>query len=91
MTGPGLDKVCPFDPKNVDMTKCPHTMETRDFSLKIKNDITDCVGNTPMVRINNITKEEGIKCEFLAKCEFLNPGGSVKDRIGRRMVVDGIK
>jgi cystathionine beta-synthase len=44
-----------------------------------------------MVRINNITAAEGIKCEILAKCEFLNPGGSVKDRIGRRMVVDAIK
>ena len=41
-----------------------------------------------MVRINNITKKEGIECELLAKCEFLNPGGSVKDRIGRRMIVD---
>ena len=44
-----------------------------------------------MVRINNITKSENIKCELLAKCEFLNPGGSVKDRIGRRMIVDAIK
>jgi cystathionine beta-synthase len=43
------------------------------------------------VRINNITKAENIKCELLAKCEFLNPGGSVKDRIGRRMIMDAIK
>jgi len=46
------------------------------------------VGNTPLVRINNITEKENIECELLAKCEFLNPGGSVKDRIGRRMVLD---
>merc|ERR1712166_737585 len=59
--------------------------------MKIKNDITDCVGNTPMVRINNITKTDGLKCEIFAKCEFLNPGGSIKDRIGRRMVVDAMK
>jgi len=58
---------------------------------KIKDNIMDCVGNTPMIRINNITKSEGIKCELLAKCEFLNPGGSVKDRIGRRMVLDSEK
>ena len=32
-----------------------------------------------------------MKCELLAKCEFLNPGGSVKDRIGRRMVLDAMK
>ena len=41
-----------------------------------------------MIRINNITAKDGIKCELLAKCEFLNPGGSVKDRIGRRMIKD---
>ena len=44
-----------------------------------------------MVRINNITANDGIECEILAKCEFLNPGGSVKDRIGRRMVLDAMK
>ena len=41
-----------------------------------------------MVKINTITAEEGIQCEVLAKCEYLNPGGSVKDRIGVRMVQD---
>lgn len=35
------------------------------------------------MRINKITKEEGVECEVLAKCEFFNAGGSVKDRIGR--------
>lgn len=39
-----------------------------------------------MVRLNKIPQSEGVKCEFLAKCEFLNPGGSLKDRIGYRMV-----
>lgn len=93
MEGIGLEKVCTYDSRLgiTDESKCPHTMEKRDFSKKIKNDITDCVGNTPLVRINNITKSENIKCELLAKCEFLNPGGSVKDRIGRRMIVDAIK
>ena len=41
-----------------------------------------------MVRINNITKAEGIECEVLVKCEFFNPAGSVKDRIARRMILD---
>jgi len=91
MTGPGLEKVCTYDVKNPDWSKCPHIREVRDYSQLIKDSITDCVGNTPMVRINNITAAEGIKCEILAKCEFLNPGGSVKDRIGRRMVIDAIK
>lgn len=75
----------------MDAAKCPHTLEKRDYAKKIKDNITDCVGNTPLVRINNITKKEGITCELLAKCEFLNPGGSVKDRIGRRMVLDAVK
>ena len=92
MVGPGLEKVCPFDPSKgpIDWSTCPHPREVRDHTKKIKDDITDCVGNTPLVRVNNITAIEGIKCELLAKCEFLNPGGSVKDRIGRRMVVDAI-
>ena len=71
--------------------KCPHAREKRDYTAKIKDSIVDCVGNTPMVRINNITKAEGIECELLVKCEFLNPGGSVKDRIGRRMIIDAEK
>ena len=93
MVGKGLEKVCTYNVREgiTDSSNCPHTLETRDFSKKIKDDITDCVGNTPLVRINNITKDENIKCELLAKCEFLNPGGSVKDRIGRRMIVDAIK
>lgn len=42
-----------------------------------------------MVRINRINVEEGLECELVAKCEFFNAGGSVKDRIGRRMVECG--
>ena len=57
----------------------------------IKDSILDCVGNTPLIRINNITRTEGIDCEILVKAEFLNPGGSVKDRIGRRMLLDAEK
>ncbi|MCH2106505.1 MAG: cystathionine beta-synthase [Planctomycetes bacterium] len=42
-----------------------------------------------MVRLNKIGRDTG--CELLAKCEYLNPGGSVKDRIGRRMVLEAAK
>ena len=83
----GLENLCKWslaDPNQ----KCPHIMETRDHTKKIKDSVLDCVGNTPMIRINNITQAENIECEILVKAEFLNPGGSVKDRIGRRMVVD---
>lgn len=46
----------------------------------------DAIGGTPMVRINKVSK--GLECELLAKCEFFNAGGSVKDRIGKQMVED---
>lgn len=58
---------------------------------KILPNILYNIGNTPLVRINSISKSEGIKCELYAKCEFFNAGGSVKDRIGRRMVEDAEK
>ncbi|MGF1511797.1 MAG: cystathionine beta-synthase [Myxococcota bacterium] len=48
--------------------------------------ILDAIGHTPMVRLNRVGAEHG--CEILAKCEFFNAGGSVKDRIGRRMLLE---
>lgn len=53
--------------------------------------ILDHIGDTPLVKLNRIGKKEGVKCEILAKCEFFNAGGSVKDRIGRRMIEDAEK
>src|SRR5215470_5476563 len=52
----------------------------------ILDSILDTTGMTPMVRLSRIAK--GLPCELLAKCEFMNPGGSVKDRIGVRMLLD---
>jgi len=52
--------------------------------MVVANTILDIVGMTPMVRLNRITKELGR--ELLVKVEFLNPGGSLKDRIARYMV-----
>jgi len=46
--------------------------------MDIKNGFVGTVGNTPLVRLNSFSKETG--CEILGKAEFLNPGGSVKDR-----------
>ncbi|MEM8885906.1 MAG: cystathionine beta-synthase [Planctomycetota bacterium] len=51
--------------------------------------ILEAIGHTPMVRLNTIGRRTG--CELLAKCEFLNAGGSVKDRIGKRMVEEAEK
>jgi cystathionine beta-synthase len=50
----------------------------------IHDSILDTIGQTPMVRLRRIGAETG--CEILVKCEYLNAGGSVKDRIGRRML-----
>lgn len=51
--------------------------------------ILDVVGRTPVVRLNKAAAE--LSCEVWAKCEFLNPGGSLKDRIGVRMVIEAEK
>lgn len=48
------------------------------------NNILEAIGRTPLVRINRLAKD--LPCTMWAKCEFLNPGGSVKDRIGYNMV-----
>ena len=55
---------------------------------KIYNDITELVGKTPLVRIGNIERELGLKAEVLIKLEYLNPAGSVKDRIAKAMIED---
>ncbi len=51
---------------------------------QVYQSILDVVGNTPMVRLNKIT--DGIKSEIYAKLEFLNPMGSIKDRVARHMI-----
>ena len=53
---------------------------------KILPSVLDVIGNTPLVRMDRIAKSCNLKCELLGKCEFFNAGGSVKDRIGLRMV-----
>ena len=56
--------------------------------MKLHDNVLKIIGNTPLVRINNITKKLGIKAPIYAKIESLNPGYSVKDRIGVSMVND---
>ena len=53
------------------------------------NNILEVIGRTPLVKINRLSKE--LECNVWAKCEFLNPGGSVKDRIGYNMVIEAEK
>ncbi|RWS30019.1 cystathionine beta-synthase-like protein, partial [Leptotrombidium deliense] len=57
-------------------------------SLTAKPKVLPNIGNTPLVKLNKIPKEHGVKCEVLVKCEFFNAGGSVKDRIALRMIED---
>lgn len=54
--------------------------------MKVVKDITELIGGTPLVRVNRVS--DGIKANILAKVEYFNPGGSVKDRIGYNMIVD---
>jgi cystathionine beta-synthase len=56
---------------------------------EIYDSILDGTGMTPMVRLSRIGRD--LPCELLGKCEFMNPGGSVKDRIGVRMLLDAEK
>ncbi|MBT3478892.1 MAG: pyridoxal-phosphate dependent enzyme [Candidatus Marinimicrobia bacterium] len=55
----------------------------------ILENILGAIGNTPIVKLNSVGKE--LNCDLYAKCEFFNAGGSLKDRIGRRMVENAEK
>jgi cysteine synthase len=54
--------------------------------MDIKNGFVATVGNTPLIRLNSVSEETG--CEILGKAEFLNPGGSVKDRAALYIIED---
>ena len=58
---------------------------------KIYNDITETIGNTPLVRLNRTAKKHGAVADVLLKLEFFNPLSSVKDRIGVAMIDDALK
>ena len=54
--------------------------------MKILNNILEAIGNTPIVKLNKIGAK--LECNLMVKCEFLNAGGSIKDRIGYNMILD---
>ncbi len=58
---------------------------------KIYNDITETIGNTPLVRLNRTAAAHNAQAEVLLKLEFFNPLSSVKDRIGFAMIEDALK
>ena len=53
------------------------------------NSILETIGKTPMVKLNRVGSN--LDCNLYAKCEFFNPGGSIKDRIAYQMVMDAEK
>jgi cysteine synthase len=58
---------------------------------RIYNDITETIGNTPLVRLNRTAAAHGAVAEVLLKLEFFNPLSSVKDRIGNNMIEEALK
>jgi len=58
---------------------------------KICDSALDLIGFTPMVNMSRLAKHLDVECELVGKCEFYNAGGSVKDRIGKRMVEEAEK
>ena len=67
-----------------------HAEQMRRARLRVAEKITDLIGDTPIVRLPTFEREvPGV--EIWAKCEFLNPGGSVKDRAAYQMIRDAIR
>ena len=57
-------------------------------TIKIAKQLTELIGNTPLLELNKYSKEKGIETPIIAKVEYFNPGGSVKDRIALAMIED---
>ena len=57
----------------------------------IKEGFVDLVGNTPLIRLNKIKEKNDLKADLLAKLEYFNPAGSVKDRIAKEMILDALE
>lgn len=58
---------------------------------KIFSSLTELIGNTPLMYLNNIAANHGVQANLIAKIEFFNPGGSVKDRVALSMIEDAKK
>jgi cysteine synthase len=63
-----------------------HSLDHAEFRGRVYDSITETIGATPIVRLNRLPTERGIKANILAKLEFFNPVSSVKDRIGVSMI-----
>lgn len=71
------------------------TDSNQDFTTEgrgvIYDNIVDTIGNTPLVKLNRVTKEKGAKAEVYAKLEFFNPLSSIKDRLAYSMIAEAEK
>ncbi len=67
-----------------DMPEVPSI--TKSFRGRVYDNIVDTIGATPLVRLDKLARDEGAKATIIGKCEFFNPLGSVKDRIGFAMI-----
>ena len=56
--------------------------------MRVYNNISELIGNTPLLRLNVIEKELGLEAQIYAKVESFNPAGSAKDRVGLAMIKD---
>ena len=56
--------------------------------MSVAKSIVDLIGNTPLLELSGYEKKHGLKAKLLVKLEFINPGGSAKDRIGKYMIED---
>lgn len=59
--------------------------------MKVYDKVTDLIGRTPLIELKNIEEKYNLAAKIVAKVEFFNPGGSVKDRIAKNMIEDAIK
>ena len=55
---------------------------------KVAKSLTELVGNTPLLEVNNFIKKNDLKARILVKLEYFNPAGSVKDRVALAMIED---
>ncbi len=60
--------------------------KVKEFIMKIYDKITDLIGGTPLLELKNYEKENNLEATILAKLEYFNPAGSVKDRIAKAMI-----
>lgn len=59
--------------------------------MKISDSVTELIGSTPLLKLNGYSKKYGLKADVIAKLEYFNPGGSIKDRVALAMIEDAEK